>query len=145
VPFPFRQGRVTVPLTLGTAFAGDRDYLITGVGVGYYVVDGLEIGLDGAFWFLDSPLILTLTPQARYVAHMVPYVKPYLGGFVRRYIVGSDTEDYSSIGMRFGINILMNEEKGYLGIGALYERFFECSRFSSCGDVYPEISYAFAF
>lgn len=145
VPLAFQKGRFTAPLVLGAAFAGDRDYLIAGGGLGYYVIDGLEVGLDVAFWILDSPVMLTLTPQARYVAHFVPVVKPYAGGFLRHYIAGSNVSDFQSIGFRFGVAIPMNEDKNYLGIGALYERLFSCDKFNSCGDLYPELTYAFSF
>ncbi|MET0594009.1 MAG: hypothetical protein ABW133_15020, partial [Polyangiaceae bacterium] len=44
VPLAFQKGRFTAPLVLGAAFAGDRDYLIAGGGLGYDVIDGLEVG-----------------------------------------------------------------------------------------------------
>lgn len=146
---PFSKGRILVSLLLGGAFGGDRNYLILGAGAGYYVVDGLEVGLDGTIWLLDEPLIGTLTPQAKYVFHFVPVLKPYVGTFYRHYFVGDDFGDLDSVGARAGANIVMGgggSYTSYIGLGAIYEHMLDCNEaVLDCDSVYPEFSFGFSF
>jgi hypothetical protein len=150
-PGPFDRGRITLSFMLGTAFGGDSNYLILGAGVGYYLVQGLEVALDSTVWVLDEPVIGTLTPQLRYVLHFVPVLKPYVGGFYRHYFVGNDFDDLNSVGARMGAYFVPRSSARfalYFGLGAVYEHVLDCNEHSSviaCNDWYPEISIGISF
>ena len=140
---PFSQGRVVVPLMLGSAWFDDEHYLVLGSGVGVYAVDGLEVGLNGALWLLGDPLLFTITPQVKYVMHYVPVVKPYLGTFFRHYVVDAAIDNFSSVGMRIGV--LLPVRGAFLGLGAVLERRLSCDgRRGTCSTLYPELSFAFS-
>ena len=63
----FSANSTAVGVVLGSGSAFNDDYLILGVGVGYYVVDGLELGIDLHHCFSGDPSITKLSPQIRYV------------------------------------------------------------------------------
>ena len=141
---PFRQGKIEVNGQIGAAFGGET-YFILGAGAGYYVLDGLRVGLQSALWFLSSPVIFTLTPEATYVMHFVPIVKPYAGGFFRGYIVGDNVPDTTAIGARAGVALPILMGHGYAGGGLVYEHFLSCGEFRDCDSVYPEVGMALSF
>lgn len=142
---PFQQGAVGVTLTVASAFMGDNEYLILGGGLGYYIADGLEVALDGSVWIFDSPTVGTLTPQLEYVLHPIPVVKPYIGGFVRHYIVGDGFDDFQSAGGRAGVYIVPSNG-AYFGFGGIYEHQLDCERrVIPCDHWYPEMRIAVSF
>jgi hypothetical protein len=142
---PFLQGSPSLTLTLGSAWVGSNDYFIVGAGLGYYALDGLEVGLDGAIWLFDSPTIGTLTPQIKYVVHQLPIIKPYIGSFYRHYFVGDGIEDLDSVGARVGIYIVSGKG-AYFGIGGLYEHMLDCNEnVLECDDWYPEFIVGISF
>ena len=142
---PFLKGSTSLTLTLGSAWIGNNDYFIVGAGLGQYLLDGLEVGLDGAIWLFDSPTIATLTPQIKYVVHQLPIVKPYIGGFYRHYFVGDDIEDLDSVGARVGVYIVSGKG-AYFGIGGLYEHMLDCNEnVLECDDWYPELIVGISF
>jgi hypothetical protein len=142
---PFQQGAVGLSLTVASAFEGDNEYLILGGGLGFYVANGFQIGLDGAVWVFDSPTIGTVTPKVEYVLSPIPIIKPYLGGFFRHYIVGDGRDDFQSAGGRAGAYIVPGDA-AYFGFGALYEHQLDCGRrVIPCDQWYPEITVAVSF
>src|SRR5512134_1570429 len=66
-PDLFREGgkRFSVFLGAGTAF-GDN-YTIVGAGLGYFVLDGLEAGLEYESWLGGEKGIQRISPQLTYV------------------------------------------------------------------------------
>jgi hypothetical protein len=118
--------------------------MILGGGFGYYLVDGLEAGLEGQVWLFDEPTIGTITPQVRYVLHMVPVIKPYVGTFYRRYLIGNDFNDFSSVGARAGGILLLGGGRAFLGLGALYEHILEDESVLSSDEWYPEFTIGFS-
>ena len=141
---PFRQGSQSVSVILGSGRAFSDDYLILGLGYGYYVIDGLELGIDAQFWLSGDPSITKVSPQIRYVFTQPKTVKPYLGTFYRRaYIDGLD--DLDSFGYRAGLNF-MGQGNFYFGAGIVYEEYRDCSEtvYSDCSDTYPEIVFSFS-
>jgi hypothetical protein len=142
---PFRRGAVGVTLTLASGFRDDNSYLILGTGLGYYILSGLELGLDGAIWLFDSPTIGMITPQAKYVLEFVPVIKPYIGTFYRQYVVGSGIDDFDSAGGRAGVYFVPGSS-AYFGLGAVYEHLIECEdRILPCDAWYPEGTIAVSF
>ncbi len=70
---PFAQGRVRASLGAGSSGAfGDR-YVVFSVGAGYFLLDGLEVGLDADFWVGADPFIASLSPEMRYIFIPVSY------------------------------------------------------------------------
>lgn len=141
---PFSQGSQSVSVIAGAGSAFRDDYIILGVGYGYYVIDGLEVGIDAQFWLSGDPSITKLSPQIRYVFTQPKTVKPYVGAFYRRtYTEGLD--DLDSIGYRAGLNF-MGQGNFFFGAGVVYENYQDCSEtvFTSCSDTYPEILFSFS-
>jgi hypothetical protein len=143
-PTPFDRGRVRVAGSLGWAQGSTTDWLVLGAGAGYYLLDGLEVHGDATFWLVGSPFVMTLTPGVRYVFHMLPQIKPYVGAFYRHYFVDAAGYDSDSVGGRAGIYFVVNRNV-YVGGGLVVEQFFNNHFFSSDTQVYPELTVGFAF
>ncbi len=135
---PFARGRIRISALIGTGFAGDDDYLVLGAGLGYFVLKGVELGLDYEMWILGDPTFHRLSPGIRYVLDLKA-VKPYVGVFYRHTFV-SDYDDFNQVGARAGVYI---KPKGpvFFGGGAVYERLLGCDDNSlvDCDSVYPEV------
>jgi len=130
-----------VSTTIGGS--SSRTWFILGIGAGYFFVDGLEGHADSTFWIGD-PFLATLTPGVRYVFHMVPVVKPYVGTFYRHYFVTGPLSDSDSLGARAGVNFMIGRNS-YVAGGVIYEHFLDDALFENPDQVYPEITVAIAF
>ena len=137
---PFRKGAVRLTLLLGTGYTTDETYLIVGGGLGYFLVDGLGVGLDYEAWIFGSPVMHRVSPEVRYILHFVPTAKPYIGGFYRHTFV-NDYDDLNYLGARAGLIIAPERSRVYFGAGAVYEHLLECNdnAFVDCDNVYPEV------
>lgn len=138
--WPFLRHRVRVTAVVGLGVTNTDDYLILGAGVGYFIVDGLEIGLDYEAWLIGSPVMNRISPETRYVFHMVKVVKPYVGAFYRHtFVSGFDDLDY--IGARGGVYFAPPSGVFFAGGGIVYEHLLNCSDqlFVNCDEVYPEV------
>lgn len=141
---PFSQGSQSVSIVAGAGSAFGDDYIILGAGYGYYVIDGLELGIDAQFWLSGDPSITKVSPQIRYVFTQPKTVKPYVGAFYRRtYTEGFD--DLDSIGYRAGLNF-MGQGNFFFGAGVVYENYQDCTEtvYTDCSDTYPEIVFSFS-
>ena len=129
-------------LLLGTGSTRTDNYFIIGGGLGYFLANGLEVGLDYEAWLFAEPVLQRLSPETRYVFHMVPVIKPYAGIFYRRTFV-ADHDDYNQLGGRLGAYYVPRSGRMYIGGGAVYERTLDCtsSDFVDCDSWYPEISF----
>ena len=138
---PFSRGSVRLTLLIGTGSTVSDSYLIVGGGPGYFIVDGLEIGLDYEAWIFGDPVMHRLSPETRYVFHMVPVIKPYVGVFYRHTFVTGEFDDYDQVGARGGLYYVPNGGGVYVGGGAVYDRLLDCddNSFIDCDSVYPEI------
>jgi hypothetical protein len=139
----FSRGRVRLSLIAGSGSAVDHTYLILGGGVGYFLLDGLEVGVDYEAWLLGKPVLHRLSPETRYVFYFVPTIKPYVGAFYRHtFVTGNDGLDH--VGARVGGYFVPGSGRFYFGVGAVYERLLSCdASIFDCDSVYPEISIAF--
>jgi hypothetical protein len=137
---PFARGNIRLSLLIGTGWTATDEYLILGAGVGYFLVDGLELGLDYEAWLFGSPVLNRLSPGIKYVFHMVPVLKPYVGGFYRHTFVNG-YEDLNYLGARAGLFLMPKPSGSYFGAGAVYEHLLNCSGngWVDCDNVYPEI------
>jgi hypothetical protein len=143
---PFFQGTVRFSLVVGTGVTKSDTYFILGTGLGYFVADGFELGVDYEAWLFGSPVLNRLSPEARYVFFMVPVIKPYVGFFYRHtFIKRHDDVDY--LGGRAGLFIQPERSRAYAGAGAVYEHVIECraSQFVHCHEWYPEVSLGVTF
>ncbi len=139
----FSKGATSIGIVAGSGSAFREDYIILGVGVGYYIVDGLEIGFDVQRWFSGDPSITKISPQIRYVFTQPKKIKPYVGAFYRRTFI-EDLDDLDSFGYRAGAYFSSNNGV-YIGGGVVYEEYQDCSVFLDCSDTYPEILISVSF
>jgi len=139
----FSKGSTSFVITGGTGYAFNETYLILGLGMSYYVIDGLNVGLAVESWSGADPALYKVTPSVQYVFHQVPRLKPYIGGFYRRTYVASQP-DINSWGGRAGVYLAAGRN-AYLGFGAVYESYIDCNKATTCSDTYPEVSFTIAF
>lgn len=139
---PFDQGKFSLGLYGGSqSMLGER-YFGIGGGLGYFVLDGLEVGLGGQVLFGDGPNIGRITPSLRYVAQ--PLVRsspvvPYVGVFGNHWFIGDGLPDVDTLGGRVGLIYVSG--KVLLGLGVAYERIVsECV--TDCSSVYPDFTIA---
>ena len=144
----FSKNSTSVGVILGSGSAFNDNYIILGVGVGYYVVKGLELGIDLQHWFSGEPSITKVSPQIRYVFTQPKVIKPYIGAFYRRTYYGDyrgiDLDDQDSFGYRAGA-YFSTDNRVYIGGGIVYEEFKDCSAFTECSITYPEILFTVSF
>ena len=140
---PFARNTPRVSVVVGSGSTRSETYLILGAGFGYFIIDGLELGLDYEAWILGSPVMHRLSPEARYVFHFVPILAPYVGLFYRHSFVAHE-DDLDQLGMRVGAYYVPASGRMYIGGGVVYERLLACTPgvFVDCDVVYPEISFA---
>lgn len=133
---PFEKGSTR----LSVGGAGNKSGVGMAFGVGHYVFDGLELGLDSAFWFGDQGNQLHLMPGVRYVVHKPKRFKPYFGVFFHRAVYSSeDRENANSFGGRAGGFI--KGGRHFFGIGVAYEKYLDCEG-KGCEEFYPEFNFA---
>ena len=139
---PYRQGSLRVSAGIGYSSGVTDDYWTFGGGAGYYVVDGLELGLDVNTWLGADPKVTTLTPSATFTFFMVPQAKPYVGTFFRHWFVSSPFDDINSWGARAGLRLPAGP--AVISAGVIYERQFACDG-NDCEDIAPEFGLGFYF
>src|SRR4051794_20711927 len=98
----FGRGRVRLSAYGGAASALNETYALVGLGAGYYLLNGLEAGVDGEAWLGATPNFYKVTPQLRYVFYKAERIIPYIGAFYRRTYYES-LDDLNSYGGRVGI------------------------------------------
>jgi hypothetical protein len=143
--YPFSQGSARLSIFLGGGTAFNQDYTIIGLGGGYFVADGVEVGLDVETWTGNTPHIEQVSPQVRYVFDVDGSVKPYAGAFYRRTHIES-YRDTNSIGARAGAFFLAGKN-AYFGAGLVLDNHLNCDRtvYTHCSEIYPELLFAFVF
>jgi hypothetical protein len=141
----FGSGRTHFVISGGSGYAFNQTYLVLGLGVTYYVIDGLNVGLFAESWTGSDPKMYKVTPSVQYVFYQVPHVKPYVGAFYRRTFT-SGLPDINSVGGRAGAYVAAGRN-AFLGAGVVYESYIDCNKavYSSCSSTYPEISFTAAF
>ena len=138
----FSKNSTSIGVVVGSGSSFNDDYIILGVGVGYYITNGLELGIDLQHWFSGDPSITKISPQIRYVFTQPKVIKPYVGVFYRRTFV-DDFDDQDSFGYRAGA--YFSAKSGvYIGVGIVYEEYTDCN-FGDCSSTYPEILFTVSF
>jgi hypothetical protein len=135
----FSSGTTSLGIIVGSGSFNNDNYLILGGSVGYYVIKGLEVGVNLERWFSGDPAITKVSPQIQYVFTQPEVIKPYVGVFYRRtFIDGKGYEDQNSYGSRAGA-YFSTKNGVYIGGGIVYEKYDNCSKFVDCSSTYPEI------
>ena len=143
---PFDRGKFGLSLGAGSSSSFGFRYFVIGGGAGYFVLDGLEVGLAGAIQWGDGPTIGRLTPGVRYIAHPLvghsPLI-PYVGVFYSHWFIGGGDlyRDQDAVGTRGGL--LYVSGSVILGLGIAYERIVsECmpTADDECWSVYPDLT-----
>ncbi len=142
---PFKKGSVRVSVVAGSGQAFSNDYIIIGLGAGYYVQNGLELGLDGEAWLSGDPDIYKLSPQAKYILPTQSRLRPYIGVFYNHLFI-DHVDDLESIGGRGGVYFIQKTQ-WFFGVGVVYESYLNCDEktYGSCDDIYPELTLSFTF
>lgn len=146
----FSQGRSRLSLNGGSTGNFGNQYIFIGGGYGYFIADGLEIGLDGAWYFGDDPSIAVLSPNARYVLWQLDAIKPYVGAFFERQFLGeyqgTDLDDIDSVGARAGVAWLAG--RSFLTAGIAYAKVLDCEKNTQvqleCERIIPEFGFGFS-
>jgi hypothetical protein len=142
----FSKGNRRVTATAGWGHSFNTDYLLLGVGTGYFLANGLDVGLDFEGWLVGDPTVYKLSPRADYVLWKMKRIKPYAGAFYRWNFIGSGIDDKSSLGGRAGAFYQSRGGRSMAGAGVVYERYLNLdSRFGSSDVVYPEVFVAMSF
>jgi hypothetical protein len=144
-PTPFDQGRMRLAIFGGTTSNFDKRYFAIGGGFGYFVVDGLELGVAAVHQFGDGPSISQVQPGVRYVVKplvgRMPVI-PYVGAFYNHWFIGDGISDVDAVGGRAGLIYLSG--RVMFGFGVAVERVVsDCTTSSGeedCWDVYPDFS-----
>ena len=141
----FEQGKFNLGVGGSLSIRGDRTVLIASLGLGFYVVDGLEVGVGTSAYFGADPFVFQVTPGVRYVFWFVPSVHPYIGAFYRHWFVARET-DLDTIGGRLGLLVVPSSSPIVAGVGVAYERVVNppCAG-EGCAYIYPEVTVSISF
>jgi len=140
----FSKGRRRVNGTIGWGSSLGDDYLLVGLGVGYFLSNGLSVGVDFEGWFIGDPTMYKISPRADYVVWKSPRMKPYAGVFYRYSFIGEGIDDQSSMGGRAGV-FYKGVRGGMAGAGVVYERYLDLPNGIDNDVVYPEVFVAVSF
>lgn len=135
--------RLTILAGSGTAF--DESYFIIGAGIGYYIADNLELGIDAESWSGGTYGVYRVSPAVRYALPSRSEARPYIGAFYQRTFI-SELPDRDAVGGRAGV-FWLTGQRTYFGAGLVHTRTLNCDQsiYRPCSDTYPEIVIAFRF
>lgn len=145
VPTPFDRGKFGLSGGGGSQTSFGYRKFVIGLGVGYFVLDGVELGLSGLHQFGDGPSVSQLSPSLRYIAQPLvghsPLI-PYIGVFYRHWFIGDELDDVDTVGSRAGALFLSG--RLILGLGVVVERTVSTCD-ADCVEVYPDFTIGFSF
>ena len=121
----FAKGKKQVSVLGGTGYAFDETYFVIGGGVSYFVMDGLNVGLQLEAWTGGDPSIVKYTASTNYVFYQSSRILPYVGAFYR-YTDVENRDSLDSVGGRAGAYMKIGGN-GYAGFGAVYESYLDCN------------------
>ncbi len=144
-PIGSPSGAQDFPFTFGGARAFDQSYTVFGIGGGYYIADGVEAGFDAESWSGSSSRIEEFSPQVRAVFLRDRSVNPYIGVFYLRTVI-EGYRDLDTAGIR-AVGYFLTGRNIYFAAGLAEEMHLDCDRnvYSSCTEIYPELSFAVIF
>jgi len=138
---PFDEGVVNTSILIGSGRAYNDDYTVFGIGIGYYLVNGLQLGVDYEYWSGGEPTIQQISPRINYVFTRTKSFSPYIGVFYRRTMIDT-LPDSDAYGGRAGA-YFRSGDNFIMGAGVAYIEYKNCeeSIFQSCSDTYPEFTF----
>ena len=136
----FSEGSVSFDVVAAAGSAFNQNYTVLGVGVGYYVVRGLEVGIDVQHWFSNEPSITKISPQVKFVFNELGAIKPYMGIFYRETFIDNQSEE-GSFGFRGGA-YFSGSGGMHIGAGIVYEEYLDCEKVIECSSSYPEVRFS---
>ena len=83
----FDKGKISVGIVAGSSYSYGEQYTILGLGVDYFVVDRLSVGVGYRGWFGGNPGINQLTVASSYYLPLSKKFRPYIGGFLRYILI----------------------------------------------------------
>jgi len=144
----FQEGNVGLGIVVGSGTAttseGTQNYTLAGVGVDYFIVDDMSVGLGYMGWFGASPSLNQVTVSSTYYLPADEKYHPYFGAFLRETFMSSGYEDYESYGAKVGLAVAFSK-KSYLAIGIVQEFYANTHYGDESSTTYPEIVFAFSF
>lgn len=141
---PFDRGRMGLSVGGGSTTSFGARYFGIGAGFGYFVLDGVELGIAALHQFGDGPSISKLSPSVRYLAQpLVGHspVIPYVGGFYNHWFIGDGYDDVDTVGVRGGLVYVSGSL--VLGVGVVFERIVSVCA-TDCAEVYPDFTISLA-
>lgn len=124
----------------GFVAVDDKDYTIVGANIGWFILDGLKVGLAYERWFQADPNIDKLSVDANYYLPVSEGIRPYLGAFYAQNFASSE-DIGTSYGFRGGV--LFYTAQASIGLEWNHEVFDECG--SDCERSYPMVVFGFSF
>jgi hypothetical protein len=141
---PFDRGKFGLSVGGGTQSALGVQYFVIGAGLGYYVLDGVEVGASGIEEFGSGPNIAKLSPSLRYVAQPLvgkwPVI-PYVGTFYTHWFIGGGNPDEDTVGARSGLLFVSGQL--VLGLGVAVEHVVSTCTMD-CTSIYPDVTISLA-
>ena len=143
-PGPFAAGSPRVSIALGTSTGPGAIRYEAGASAGYYLINGIELGLRVRASFGEGTNYQVAQPYALAVAYMTPIAHPYIGPFYTHYFIGDGLPDVDSVGIRLGLFVNPPDTNIVMGGGAASEWILsECD--TECHRWRPEISIGISF
>lgn len=122
-PRPFARGSMNAGLALGFSSSGDGTAFALGAGFGYFVLPGLEPGLELEVTFgSDRPTVTSLLPYLRWIVWRSYTLSPFLKVQGGRWLI-SGQDDLSVVGGGGGLVFFLTRNAG-LQLEALVFRLF---------------------
>lgn len=142
---PFARGNIRLTLTGGYGQSFNDDYFILGGGLGYYIKNGVDVGLSFEKWFSGDPGVTKLSPEITVIKSLPRGISPYLGAYYQRTFIDGYS-DLNSLGGRVGA-YKNTRGPAMFGVGAVYEKYLDCqeSTYNDCDDWYPELLFGTTF
>jgi len=145
----FEKGRMSIGLAVGSSYSYGEQYTILGVGIDYFLNNGLSVGVGYRGWFGGDPSTNELTFTSNYYMPLSKKFRPYIGAFLKETYVNYDNYDnrsYESYGARGGVAMIMSPNS-YLSFGYAYEVYGDCTEtvLRECSNSYPEFVFSLAF
>jgi hypothetical protein len=115
---PFDQGCVNLGLGLGGGSVGGKAAFNVGVKFGYFVLPGLEPGVETSVTFgSDQPTVISLLPYLRWIIYRALPVSPYLMAQAGRlFVITNDPlysdEDFTAVGGGGGVIVFLHRSIG---------------------------------
>ena len=138
---PFERGQVRIAAGGGGGVGGWS----AGLSGGYFILDGLELGVGTTYISTNDLKLLQGTGSTTYVFLPDASMNPYAGVFLRHwFVLEGNADPQSSMGIRGGLYHLSGNGL-MLGFGVVQETILDCNDSGECQSIYPEFSLSIVF